>query len=49
MARSVSDPSLDVCGGCLSDCRKRFGAGLADPDAAILDFGGFPATVLFTR
>ena len=45
----VSDPALDVCGGCLSDCRKRFGAGLADPDAAILDFGGFPATVLFTR
>ncbi|QIB84485.1 phage minor tail protein L [Enterobacter sp. T2] len=45
----VSDPALDVCGGCLSDCRKRFGAGLAEPSAAILDFGGFPATVLFTR
>lgn len=45
----VADPVLDVCGGCLSDCRKRFGAGLAEPNAAILDFGGFPATVLFTR
>lgn len=45
----VADPALDVCGGCLSDCRKRFGAGLAEPNAAILDFGGFPATVLFTR
>lgn len=21
----VSDPALDVCGGCFSDCRKRFG------------------------
>lgn len=46
---AVSDPALDVCGGCLSDCRKRFSAGLAEPNAAILDFGGFPATVLFTR
>lgn len=46
---SVADPALDVCGGCLSDCRKRFGAGLAEPNAAILDFGGFPATVLFSR
>ncbi|MDY0972563.1 phage minor tail protein L [Siccibacter turicensis] len=45
----VADPALDVCGGCLSDCRKRFGAGLAKPDAAVLDFGGFPATVLFIR
>lgn len=45
----VADPALDVCGGCLSDCRKRFGAGLTEPNAAILDFGGFPATVLFTR
>ncbi|WP_446896635.1 phage minor tail protein L [Citrobacter freundii] len=45
----VSDPSLDVCGGCLSDCRKRFGAGLEEPNTAILDFGGFQATVLFSR
>lgn len=45
----VSDPALDVCGGCLSDCRARFGAGLADPHSAILDFGGFPATVLITQ
>lgn len=46
---AVSDPALDVCGGCLSDCRKRFGAGLSEPNTATLDFGGFPATVLFTR
>lgn len=46
---AVSDPALDVCGGCLSDCRKRYGAGMANPNAAVLDFGGFPATVLFTR
>ncbi|MDU4998919.1 MAG: phage minor tail protein L [Enterobacteriaceae bacterium] len=46
---AVADPALDVCGGCLSDCRKRFGAGLVEPNTAILDFGGFPATVLFTR
>lgn len=45
----LSDPALDVCGGCLSDCRKRFGAGLTEPNTATLDFGGFPATVLFTR
>lgn len=46
---AVADPALDSCGGCLSDCRKRFGAGLAEPNTAVLDFGGFPATVLFTR
>ena len=46
---AVADPALDVCGGCLSDCRKRFGAGLADPNAAILDYGGFPATTLLSR
>lgn len=45
----VSDPALDFCGGCFSDCRKRFGAGLEEPQSAILDFGGFPATVLFSR
>lgn len=39
----VSNPSQDKCGGCLSDCQKRFGAGLSDPRAAVLDFGGFPA------
>ncbi|MFJ3259647.1 phage minor tail protein L [Pseudomonas sp. NPDC086581] len=32
----VSDPSQDVCGGCLSDCKKRFGAN--NP----LPFGGCP-------
>jgi len=45
----VSDPALDACGGCLSDCRKRFGAGLAEPNTAILDFGGYPSTVLISR
>lgn len=45
----VSDPALDVCGGCLSDCEKRFSAGLADPKAAILDFGGFPSANLLGR
>ncbi len=45
----VSDPALDGCGGCLSDCRKRFGAGLAEPNTAILDFGGYPSTVLISR
>ena len=46
---AVADPALDVCGGGLSDCRKRFGAGLEEPNTAVLDFGGFPATVLFSR
>lgn len=45
----VADPALDVCGGCFSDCRQRFGAGLADPNSAVLDFGGFPAAVLITQ
>ncbi|MCR4457569.1 phage minor tail protein L [Pseudescherichia sp. L3] len=45
----VADPALDACGGCLSDCRKRFGAGLAEPNTAILDFGGYPSTVLISR
>jgi lambda family phage minor tail protein L len=45
----VADPALDACGGCLSDCRKRFGASLPEPNTAILDFGGFPSTVLFLR
>jgi len=45
----VSDPALDACGGCLSDCRKRFGTGLAEPNTAILDFGGYPSTVLISR
>lgn len=42
----VQDPALDVCGGCMADCIKRFGAGLTDPKAAVLDFGGFPASNL---
>lgn len=45
----VDDPALDVCGGCLSDCRKRFGAGMDDPNSAVLDFGGFPSSVLISR
>lgn len=45
----VSDPALDVCSGMLGHCRKRFGAGLPDPNSAQLDFGGFPATVLINR
>jgi len=45
----VADPALDACGGCLSDCRKRFGAGLTEPNTAILDFGGYPSTVLISR
>lgn len=45
----VSDPALDVCSGMLGHCRKRFGAGLADPNSAMLDFGGFPATILISK
>lgn len=45
----VSDPALDVCSGCMSDCRKRFGAGLPEPNTAVLDFGGFPSVVLISR
>jgi lambda family phage minor tail protein L len=45
----VTDPALDMCGGCLSDCRKRFGTGLAEPNTAVLDFGGYPSTVLISR
>lgn len=45
----VSDPALDVCSGMLGHCRKRFGAGLANPNSAQLDFGGFPATVLINK
>ncbi|WP_272575336.1 phage minor tail protein L [Providencia sp. PROV273] len=36
----VDDPSLDKCGGLISDCKKRFGEN--EP----LDFGGFPAAGL---
>lgn len=46
---AVSDPALDVCGGCFSDCRKRFGAGLDDPSAAVLDFGGFVSAALISQ
>lgn len=33
---SVSDPALDRCGKCLSDCKARFG------DNAVLPYGGYP-------
>lgn len=36
----VSDPSLDRCGGRLSDCKKRFG------QYEILNYGSFPAANL---
>lgn len=39
----VSDPARDVCGGLMSDCQARFGAGLSNPNEAYLDFGGYPA------
>lgn len=45
----VTDPALDVCSGMLGHCRKRFGAGLDNPNSAQLDFGGFPATVLIQK
>ena len=45
----VTDPALDKCSGMFGHCRKRFGAGLADPNSAQLDFGGFPATVLISK
>lgn len=45
----VSDPALDVCSGMLGHCRKRFGAGLADPNSAQLDFGAFPASTLISK
>lgn len=44
--KPVTDPSKDVCGGFLDDCRKRFGAGMTDPRQAVLDFGGFVAANL---
>lgn len=37
---SVADPTLDRCGGCLSDCKKRFG------EFNELPFGSFPAADL---
>ncbi|MDR3427936.1 phage minor tail protein L [Silvimonas sp.] len=36
----VDDPALDKCGGCLSDCKKRFG------ENNELSFGSFPAADL---
>lgn len=45
----VSDPALDFCSGLLGHCRKRFGAGLANPNSATLDFGGFPASTLISK
>jgi len=45
----VNDPSKDVCSGLLGHCRSRFGAGMENPNAADLDFGGFPAADLVTK
>lgn len=42
----VANVVNDKCGGCLSDCQKRFGQGYADPKAAPLDYGGFPGSYL---
>lgn len=42
----VQNISLDRCGGCLSDCKKRFGQGYTEPAKAPLDFGGFPGAHL---
>lgn len=39
----VDDPSRDVCGGLLSDCKKRWGVGEKLP------FGGFPGSSLLKR
>lgn len=39
----VNDPSLDRCGGLLSDCKKRFG------DNEPLSFGGFPGSALIKQ
>lgn len=36
----TDDPALDKCGGCLHDCKKRFG------EHEELPFGGFPASSL---
>ncbi len=33
----VTDPTLDRCGGRISDCKKRFG------EYEVINFGGFPA------
>lgn len=38
--KPTDDPAKDVCLGCLSDCKKRFG------DNSPLPFGGFPAAGL---
>ena len=39
----IDDPALDVCGGRVSSCKKRFG------DAQPLAFGGFPGSNLLGR
>ncbi|BEM88707.1 phage minor tail protein L [Serratia marcescens] len=39
----VDDPALDVCGGRVSSCRKRFG------EAQPLSFGGFPGSNLLGK
>ncbi|QIN94991.1 minor tail protein [Klebsiella phage vB_KleS-HSE3] len=37
----VDDITKDECGGCIQDCRLRFGQLVSDPKAAVLDYGGF--------
>lgn len=37
----VDSIALDDCGGCVQDCRLRFGQLVDDPKSAILDYGGF--------
>lgn len=42
----VADPSLDRCGGRVNSCKIRFAAeqGVSDPDAAVLNYGGFSSS-----
>ena len=44
----IFDPSKDRCGGCVKDCRLRFGQLYEDPKAAKLPYGGFPASSLIS-
>lgn len=37
----VQDITKDECGGCIQDCRLRFGQLVSDPKSATLDYGGF--------
>lgn len=41
--KPTDNPALDKCGGCLSDCKLRFGEN--EP----LSFGGFPAASMLSR